>query len=325
VSDVEGTRETCAAVSVVIVSWNSARWLPDCLNSLAGLERRPAEIVVVDAGSDDGSAGWVRQAHPEVELIACSENVGFCRGNNLGIARSTQPFVLALNPDTRLEPEFLERLLPAFRDPRVGMAGGKLLRFDETTIDSAGQRLARSRQPIDRGYGVRDRGQFDRYGEVFGICGAAALYRRSMLDSIADPGAAYFDETFFAFVEDLDLAWRARRLGWRALYCHKAVGYHARGATADRPTVDRRASMLSRSATLRFHIVKNRYLAILRSDRPRDYVRDLPFVLARDAATLMLLLATSPSVIARLWRERRLFGEARRKRQLDAGRPGYQV
>ena len=313
-----------APVAVVIVSWNSAGYLDACLTSVLALERPPAELLVVDAGSTDGSVDLVRSRYPGVRLVACDENVGFCRGNNLGFVRSRSPFVLALNPDTRLEADFLERLLPAFADPRVGIVGGKLLRFDESTLDSAGQLLARSRQPVDRGYGEPDAGQFDRDGEVFGICGAAALYRRTMLESVADPGGQYFDESFFAFVEDLDLAWRARRLGWRALYCHRAVGYHARGATAERPTVNRRASMLSRGAELRFHIVKNRYLAILRNDRPRDYLRNLPFVLARDSATFLLLLASSPSVLARLLRERGRFREALRKRRLDAGRPGYQ-
>jgi GT2 family glycosyltransferase len=314
-----------APVAVVIVSWNSERHLDTCLASVFALERVPAEVVVVDAGSSDGSLALVRDRYPAVELVACGENVGFCRGNNLGIARTRSPFVLALNPDTRLEPGFLERLLPAFRDPRVGIAGGKLLRFDGRTLDSAGQLLARSRQPVDRGYGEPDRGRLDRDGEVFGICGAAALYRRSMLDSIVDPGGQYFDEAFFAFVEDLDLAWRARRLGWRALYCHRAVGYHARGATAERPTVNRRASMLSRNPELRFHIVKNRYLTILRNDRLRSYLGNLPWVLGRDAATCVLLLVSSPGVLVRLARARALFAEARRKRRLDAGRPGYQL
>ena len=222
-------------VAVVIVSWNSAAYLPDCLGSLARLVRPAAEVVVVDAGSSDGSAELVRSRHPGVRLIARPENVGFCKGNNLGIRETVSPYVLALNPDTRLEPDFLARMLPAFEDPRVGLVAGKLLRFDGRTIDAAGQLLARSRQPLDRGYGRPDRGQFDRDEEVFGVCGAAALYRRTMLESIADPGDAYFDETFFAFGEDLDLAWRARRLGWKARFCHRAVGYHARGGSATGP------------------------------------------------------------------------------------------
>jgi GT2 family glycosyltransferase len=311
-----------APVAVVIVTWNSARFLRDCLGSLRALRRPPAELVVIDNGSADGSAGIVRAEFPKATVVECGSNLGFCRANNLGIARTRSPFVLVLNPDTRLEADFLERLLPAFDDPRVGMAAGKLLRFDGRTLDTAGQDLGRSRQPKDRGYGRIDRGQFDRDQEVFAACGAAALYRRAMLDAVADPGGACFDETFFTFYEDLDLAWRARRLGWIAVYRHAAVGYHARGGTATGSLVARRiAALLGRSTDIRFHIVKNRYLTILRNDTRTGYLRDLPFILSRDLATLALLLLTSPGVLVRLWRARGLFREALARRRLDALRP----
>ncbi len=317
---VEGTAAS-AQVAVVIVAWNSSAFLRECLGSLRGQRRPPAEIVVVDNGSADGTVELIRGEFPEVDLLECGANLGFCRANNLGIARTRSPFVLVLNPDTRLAPDFLEQLLPAFDDPRVGMATGKLLRFDGRTLDSAGQELGRSRQPKDRGYGRPDRGQFDRDEEVFGVCGAAALYRRSMLAAVADPGGRYFDETFFAFYEDLDLAWRARRLGWKAVYRHTAVGQHARGGSARGPALLRRcAAILGRSPEIRFHVVKNRYLAILRNDTRAGYLRNLPFILARDLATSVLLLLTTPGVLLRLWRERKVFRGALAMRRLDAAR-----
>lgn len=310
-------------VDVVIVAWNAAAYLPACLTSLRSLERPPESVVVVDNASGDGTAALVRERFPEVRLLEPGANVGFCRGNNLGIAATDSPYVLVLNPDTRLEPRFLEEALPAFDDPDVGIVAGKLLRFDGATLDSAGQELARSRQPRDRGYGRPDRGEFDRDEEVFGACGAAALYRRAMLAGIVDPGGQYFDESFFAFYEDLDLAWRARRLGWTAAYRHRAVGYHARGATARGPAGVRRwAAILGRPPEVRFHIVKNRYLTILRNDTAGDYLRNLPFILARDLATAGLLLLASPGVLARLWREREMFRAARIKGRLDSARTG---
>lgn len=310
-------------VAVVIVSWNSAAFLPGCLGSLRRMRRPPAEIVVADNGSTDGTADLVRRDFPEVDLVECGANLGFCRANNLGIARTRSPYVLVLNPDTRLAADFLEQLLPAFEDPRVGMAAGKLLRFDGKTLDSAGQVLGRSRQPKDRGYGRIDRGQFDRDEEVFGACAAAALYRRAMLESIVDRDGAYFDEAFFAFFEDLDLAWRARRRGWKAAYRHRAVGEHARGGTARGPLILRRwAALLGRDSEIRFHVAKNRYLTILRNDTRRDYLKNAPFILARDLATAALLLLVSPGALVRLWRERRVFGEALAKRRLDRARAG---
>lgn len=279
---------------------------------------------MVDNASRDETAGLIGQRFPEVSLLQCDTNLGFCRANNLGIARTRSPFVLVLNPDTRLTPRFLEELLPAFDDPLVGLAAGKLLRFDEKTIDSAGQTLGRSRQPLDRGYGQPDSGQFDRDEEVFSVCGAAALYRRTMLESIADGDGQFFDESFFAFYEDLDLAWRARKLGWKAAYRYRAVAYHARGGSAGAEGVRARwRALLTRSPDIRYHIVKNRYLTILRNDTAAAYLKDQPFILGRDAATIALLLMFSPSVLARLWRARPLFRAALERREQDAVRPRF--
>ena len=161
---------------------------------------------------------------------------------------------------------------------------------------------------------------------MFGVCGAAALYRREMLDAIEDPGPAYFDEAFFAFGEDLDLAWRARRLGWRSVYRHRAVGLHARGGSASGSTwLRRRAALLGRGPEIRFHVLKNRYLTILRNDTVAGYLANLPFVLARDLSVLGLVLMTSPGVLARLWRRRAVFRGALERRRLDAARAGHHV
>jgi len=318
--------EDSAPVAVVIVGWNSIRFLPACLESLRKLRRPPAEIVLVDAGSSDGSLELVTREFPEVRIVDCKENVGFCRGNNIGIRQTQSPFVLALNPDTMLDEGFLEELLPAFEKQSVGMAAGKLLRFDKITLDSAGQCLSRARRPQDRGYGLPDEGQYERDEELFGVCGAAALYRRQMLDEIADPGPQYFDERFFSFGEDLDIAWRAQRFGWRAAYRHKAVGYHARGGSATRaPRLRKKIALLGRSPEIRFHAVKNRYLSILRNDTPGGYLANLPFILMRDISVAVLLTFTSPSVFLRLWQARALFRGALERRRLDARRIGNKV
>jgi GT2 family glycosyltransferase len=315
-----------APVAVVVVSWNSAAWLPGCLDSVEGLARPPREIVVVDNASTDGSPEVAARDRPRVRVLPLARNAGFCEANNLGIAATGSPYVLVLNPDTRLRPSFLEELLPAFEDPSVGIAAGKLLRFDGVTLDSAGQELGRSRQPRDRGYGGPDRGAFDRDGPVFGACGAAALYRRAMLDHVADPGGAVFDPAFFAFNEDLDLAWRARRLGWTAAYRHAAVALHARGGSAGAPGVRRPFGALWwRSPEVRFHVLKNRYLTILRNDTWTGYLTHLPFILARDVAMLGVTAVTSPAVLLRLWRERALFRGALQRRRLDFIRPRHKT
>jgi len=304
-----------APVAVVIVTWNAAPFVRGCLESLRALARPPAETVVLDNQSSDGTATIVRDEFPDVHLVAMGGNAGFCRANNDGIRKTTSPFVLVLNPDTKLEARFLEELLPAFDDPRVGIAAGKLLRFDGVTLDSAGQLLGRSRQPLDRGFGTLDRGRYERDDEVFGACGAAALYRRTMLDAIADGPGVFFDEDFFAFYEDLDVAWRAQRAGWRAVYRHRARGLHARGSAGTPAGPRRFTALLGRSPEVRFLVARNRWLTILRNDRPGDFLANLPFVLARELATLGAIVLTSPGVLARLWRDRATFGRALAKRR----------
>lgn len=315
-----------APVSIVIVTWHSAEHIGPCLRSIAALVRRPEAVIVVDNGSTDETVEIVRCTAPGVTMLPLGSNTGFCHAANRGIGETESRFVLLLNPDTRLEPTFLEEILPAFEDPRVGLAGGKILRFDGLTIDSAGQSLGRSRQPIDRGYGKRDAGQFDSDEEVFGICGAAVVYRREMIASVSRTSGEFFDPTFFAFYEDLDVAWRARKLGWMAAYRHRAVAYHLRGGTAGSSGVRRRgAALLHRPPDLRFHIVKNRFLVMLRNDRLGDYLRDLPFILARDLAVASILCVASPTVLLRLAKSTRLVRRAldlrRRDRALRAAFP----
>jgi len=314
-----------APVGAVVVSFDSEGWIEGCLESLRGLLRPPAEIVVADSGSTDATVERARAACPEAEFVLFEENVGFCRAANAGIGRTTSPFVLLLNADTKLSPRFLEEILPAFEDPAVGIAAGKLLRFDGRTLDSAGQLLGRSRWPRDRGYGKADRGQYDRDEEVFGACAAAAVYRRAMLEEVRDPGGGVFDEEYFAFFEDLDLAWRARKLGWKAVYRHKALGYHARGGSSGAAGARRGFYLARAGADVRFHAVKNRYLAILRNDTWGGYWSHFPFVLARDLGLACLLLWGSPGVLARLWKERHLFRRALELRRLDRLRGARRV
>lgn len=310
-------------VAAVVVSWNAASWLPGCLDALAAQTEPPQEVVVVDNGSSDGSAETARACGARV--LALPANEGFCAGNNRGIAATTAPLVLLLNPDTALGPTFLERLRPAFEVDRVGAACGKLFRWDGRTLDSAGQELGRSRQPVDRGYGTLDRGLYDQPAEVFSACAAAALYRREALDAVAGPSGAVFDPRFFAFYEDLDLAWRLRRAGFEVVYRPEATGRHARGSTAASAGVRRRfQALLHRSPDIRFHVQKNRWLTLLRNETLSGFVAHLPWIVARDAATLALFAATSPGVIGRLWRDRALFGQVWRERRLDFIRPGHQ-
>ncbi|MFB0518893.1 MAG: glycosyltransferase family 2 protein [Acidobacteriota bacterium] len=303
-------------VSIIVISWDSIGFLGECLKSVREQTYQDWELIVVDNGSQDGSADLVREKFPEARLIANSQNLGFSRAGNLGLRESRGKWVLFINPDVRLERDWLEKALPAFKiSPRVGMVTGKILRFDRSTIDSTGQFLSRSRRAIERGYNQPDRGQYDQQGFVFSVCGAVALYRREMVEALRLNGA-FLDEDFFAFYEDLDVGWRANLLGWRGYYVPDAVAYHYRGGSQKGGGWLARFSQLSQRPTeIKFHIVKNRYLTIIKNDRWGKTLLYLPYVLGIDALLCLYLLVADPKVVGKLLTAGSYFKAAFRKRK----------
>ena len=312
-------RSDAGRVTVVIVSWNSADFLEECLRSVAAQTLPPVEVVVVDNASTDGSADLARRHGATVHTSV--ENLGFCRASNLGWAAADGGAALFLNPDVVLEPDYLEQAVPVLQEERVGFVAGKLLRFDRRTIDSAGQRIARSRRTIDRGYGEVDDGRYDEPASIDAVCGAAALYRREALEQVA-PDGEVFDEDFFAYHEDLDLGWRATRAGWEGRYVPGARGYHFRGSTDPAARGGRRRRRLAVMPDgLAYHVVKNRYLSIIKNDSAAAFLRDLPFILGRDLLLWSYLVLRRPRVGWRVLADRDSRRRAwdRRRRAATAG------
>ncbi len=244
-------------VAVTIVTWESARWLARCLDALAHQTLPPAEVVVLDNASCDRSATIAAGHGIVTQVLRQDSNLGFAAGQNRAIRATAAPWVLVLNPDAFLEPTFLERLLERARVlPRTGALCGKLLRAGDdgaplapVEIDSSGMIVTRAFRHLDRGSGEPDHGQYDTEEAVFGATGAGVLLSRAMLDDIAVEGEV-FDERFFAYREDADLAWRAQLLGWDCLYVPRAVGYHVRRVLPERrrelPAAINRASVRNR-------------------------------------------------------------------------------
>ena len=215
-------------ISVIIPNWNGASYLPTCLDSLLRQSYPNFEVMVVDNGSTDGSLELLERDYPEVKVVALLENRGFAGGVNAGI-REVQGEILAVfNNDAEADPRWLEELAKALaRHPEAGMATPKVLLLDERdVINSAGDFYGVDGVPGNRGVWQRDEGQFDREEYVFGAAGVAAAYRRAMLDDVG-----LFDEDFFSFCEDVDLAWRAQLARWKCVYVPKAVVYHKLSAT----------------------------------------------------------------------------------------------
>jgi GT2 family glycosyltransferase len=227
-------RYRLGAISVVVVTWNRRNLLRSCLQSLTRQNlNQPFEVVVVDNGSDDGSAEMVLTDYGKgsgfrVDLIRNPDNRGFCAANNQGFAASDTEFVALLNNDAEAEPDWLVNLASAFDGrPEIGMAASKILVYEDPhRIDKAGHLIYPDGQNRGRGSGELDQGQYDRVEEILWPDGCAAMYRRAMLDQIGG-----FDEDFFAYADDAELGLRAQIAGWKCLYIPRAVVRHHRGAT----------------------------------------------------------------------------------------------
>lgn len=216
------------SVSIVIPNWNGRGWLPSCLEAIASQTLAPAQVIVVDNGSDDDSLVYLRVEHPGVAVMTLDWNTGFAVAANIGIRASSYELVALVNTDVVLGEDWLARMVSTLAaHPGAAAVAGKMLSLrDPTEVDDAGDVLRRDGACEQRGRFHRDDGSWDQPGEVFGACAGAALYRRS---AVLDLGG--FDERLFAYLEDVDLALRLRLAGWRCGY-EPAVALHAGGGSA---------------------------------------------------------------------------------------------
>ncbi len=197
--------------------------LDTCLGALRDQTWTDFETILVDNGSTDGSQETIRANFPEVQLIELGENRGFTGACIAGYAAARGEIVVLLNNDTEADPDWLATLQVAFdTHSEVGIVASKLLLFDERDrFHAAGDYVGVDGLPGNRGVWQSDHGQFDQEEYVFSACGAAAAYRRTMLNE-----TGFLDDAFYFSCEDVDLGWRANLAGWRVLYVPEAVVYH---------------------------------------------------------------------------------------------------
>ena len=293
-------------VAVNIVTYNSAIDVVNCLDSVCRQTFRDFRIHVLDNDSRDETIQ--RIAGYDLDLVRSTTNSGFSKAHNDLIRSFPAEYALILNPDTILRPNFLEVLVHALdARPDAASASGKLLRLDGKTIDSTGIVWVRNQRHLDRGADQPDLGQYDKPEDIFGPSGAAAMYRVKAMRDTAVNGQ-FFDEDFFAYREDADLAWRCRLMGWTSIYVPSAVALHRR-----RVTPERRSQL---SALINYHGVKNRFLLRLNNMTGSLYRRDFWQITFRDAAVVGYVLAREWSSfgalvyvvreLPRLWKKRQV-------------------
>jgi hypothetical protein len=223
-------KDQAYALSIVIPNWNGIGVLPACLASIDAQKVGDLQVIVVDNGSQDGSVEWVRSHYPQVRLIVHERNLGFGSAVNAGIRVCDAPLVFLLNNDTELCEHCIARLMKAAADhPEYHSYAPKMIAdADRSVLDGAGDGMMRSGAGYRIGTGEKDDGRFDTFRPVFGPCAGAALYRKALFHRIG-----LFDETYFAYLEDVDLNFRANLAGYRCLYVPDARLYHIGSRSSD--------------------------------------------------------------------------------------------
>jgi GT2 family glycosyltransferase len=287
-------------VAITIVTYNSGRFIKRCLDSILDQTYPFKEIILIDNCSTDGTTDILEPFEDRCRIIYNEENIGFAAAQNQAIAMSNSDWVLTLNPDVLLLPDFITALVHAGNlDPRIGTVCGKLLTMsagfdfpEKPMVDSTGIYFTPTLRHLDRGSLEYDNGHYRQYEYVFGATAAAALYRREMIEDISLDGE-FFDSDFFVYREDADVAWRSQLLGWKCLYAPYARGYHVRKALPG----NRRAL----PPEINMHSVKNRFLLRIKNISSDLYRRNWVQITGRDLVVVACCLLWEHSSLKAFW------------------------
>ncbi|MDD5772640.1 MAG: glycosyltransferase family 2 protein [bacterium] len=316
-------------ISIIVVTWNSAEYLFSCLRSVKEQTETDLELIIVDNNSKDSTKEIISLFESDI-FIENSVNMGFAAANNQGIKASRGEYVLTLNPDVILGPDYLKKVKEKITENEdTGMVSGKLVRPAQAgspsgVIDSQGLYLSNSRRFYDIGQGEEEKGiehgagsmgQGDKKSQVvsnksqakserlIGPCAAAGFYLREMLEEIKIEGE-YFDEDFFAYVEDVDLAWRANIFGWKAVYCPEAKAVHFRGGSS------------VNSEWMQYLSFRNRYLMMIKNETTAHFIKYLYLFILYDLFRFIYLLFKNKYVFNSKYKNSNLINKAWKKRKL---------
>ena len=215
-------------VTVVIPNYNGMKFLKDCLDSLSRQSYTHFETLVIDNASSDESVSFIREHYPNVSVMVMEKNLGFSGGVNVGIRASKTPYVILLNNDTAVDKDYVRSLVQEISHSKdIFSVSSKMVQFhNRAKLDDAGDMYNILGCAFQRGVDHPE-SSYQRSTEVFSACAGAAIYRRSVFKKIG-----YFDEMHFAYLEDVDVGYRAQIYGYRNIYCPKAIVYHVGSGTS---------------------------------------------------------------------------------------------
>ncbi len=211
-----------SVTSIIVLNYNAGNLLLDCVESIFKTKSHKFEVIIIDNVSTDNSHKKCKEEFPQVRLIENKENLGYCEGNNVGIRNAKGEFIVILNPDTKVEPNWLEELFKAYEIFGEGLYQPKIMAFKNNLFESGGNMLQVFGFGYSKGRGVEDKGQYDKAGEIGYASGACLFTKTNILKKIG-----LFDPFIFLYHDDLDLGWRAAQLGIKSFYASKSKIYHA--------------------------------------------------------------------------------------------------
>ena len=313
------TNKKKLSISVVIISFNSESFLEKNLHSLLEQSYPFTSILVVDNASSDRSTEIVKSFPFPVRSIELPSNIGYAAAANHGVhllLSEGAELILVANSDIILDSSFNKETISIFNEKNhIGMLSPLILRFDKLTVDSAGQECSRALYPVERGYNQPKELLNLDSKDVFSVCGAATVFSRQALEKL-QLNNQYYDEDFFMFWEDFDIGWRAQLLGIHVHFSPLPVVYHYRSGTLEKGFISRFSLALARPSNIKYHLVKNRFLTLIKNFRFSRNILSIPFIIFKDIIWVSLLTFSSPKIIIPLMKSGRYIKRALEKRKL---------
>jgi len=274
-------------VSLIVLNWNCKPHLKACLDSVLAQTYSNREIIFVDNASTDGSVEFVEEHYPPVFVIENQANLGYAAGMNIGIRQATGEFIIPLNVDVVLREDFVATAVHKGmrKDSRVGMVGGRVFQYrcgKTDILTDAGKYLVKRMT-------IKNSKNSEQEEYVFGPNGSCPIYRREMLDDIKLADGQFYDESYFAYAEDVDLHWRAQLFGWRCLFVPEVVSWHVHSAS-----VGGKLRLIDKPAYIQKLVLTNRHRNIIKNLPAALVWRYLPYLVLTELMTLFYFLTRRP-------------------------------
>jgi len=295
-------------VSINIITYNSQKYINDCLGAVLNQTYPNLEILIIDNASTDNTVNYLKKISkkPNLKIIFNKKNIGFSAGHNQGIKNSQGDFILCLNHDVALNKDFVKKAIEVIqKDDKIAAVQGKLLRWNtgnpisnnfndyniSKIIDTSGLAIFKNRRIINKRQGQINEKQFEEIEEIFGADGAAPVYRRKALEDVKINNE-YFDEDFFCYKEDVDLAWRLRLYGWKAIYQPNSIALHDRtsGESTTLNYVGIIKERLKINKFSKYLAFKNQRLMQIKNEQIWLLIKHLPWFLSKEITSWIYVL-----------------------------------